>query len=229
MTGPIRSIAAGVALLLALSAGNAFAAALVPFTADYQASYMGMQANGVMTLAAENGGKWRYTLQVKNQLAELSQSTLFDEQNGRLRPLSSRDASVIPFKRRAVEARYDWGSSQATWSGDVKPERRGPVTLQNGDMDGLLINLAIARDVAAGKPLNYRLVEDGRAKPMSYQIAGKESVTVEGRTQEATKVVRGDGKRQIVAWVVPGVPVPVRIVQRENGADTLDLTIKSLR
>jgi hypothetical protein len=128
-----------------------------------------------------------------------------------------------------VDATYDWDKREATWSGDIKPDRAGPVSLQAGDMDGLLMNLALVRDVAAGKPLNYRLVEDGRAKPMNYQIAGKESVTVEGKPREATKVVRGDGKRQIVAWVVPGIPVPVRIVQRENGSDTLDLTIKSLR
>ena len=40
------------------------ALAMQPFTADYQASYMGMQANGVMTLAAESNGQWRYTLLV---------------------------------------------------------------------------------------------------------------------------------------------------------------------
>ena len=53
-------------------------------------------------------------MQVKNPLAELSQSTLFDEQAGRLRPLSSHDLTVVPFKRRAVDTRYDWNSSQAT-------------------------------------------------------------------------------------------------------------------
>ena len=223
----LRHLPLAAAALAALASTPALA--MQPFTADYQASYMGLQANGVMTLAAENGGKGRYTLQDKNQLAELSQSTLFDEQNGRLRPLSSRDASVIPFKRRAVEARYDWGSSQATWSGDVKPERRGPVALQNGDMDGLLINLAIARDVAAGKPLNYRMVDDGRVKTLSYRVVGKENMTVDGKTVEATKVSRVDGNKEQIAWVAPGMPVPVRLLQREGGRDALDLTIKSLR
>ncbi|KAG1077241.1 hypothetical protein G6F40_017137 [Rhizopus arrhizus] len=39
------------------------AMALQPFKADYLASYMGMQANGSMTLSSEGANKWRYTLQ----------------------------------------------------------------------------------------------------------------------------------------------------------------------
>lgn len=215
--------------LIALVLPSLPALAIEPFTADYQASYMGLQANGTMSVVAQGNNRWRYSLNIRNQVANLSQNTVFDEKDGRYRPLSGSDHSLMLIKKKNVDATYDWDKREATWSGDIKPDRAGPVSLQAGDMDGLLMNLALARDVAAGKPLNYRLVEDGRAKPMSYQIAGKESVTVEGKPREATKVIRGDGKRQIVAWVVPGIPVPVRIVQRENGSDTLDLTIKSLR
>ena len=167
MTGPIRSIAAGVALLLALSAGNAFAAALVPFTADYQASYMGMQADGRMTLAREAGDRWKYSLSIRNQLADINQSTVFEEHQGRLRPLSGNDRATALVKKRNVDASYDWKSGQATWTGDLKPERRGPVQLQPGDMDALLVNLAVVRDLADGKPLNYRLVDEGRVRPRS--------------------------------------------------------------
>ncbi len=217
------------ATLIALALPSLPALAIEPFTADYQASYMGLQANGTMSVVAQGNNRWRYSLNIRNQVANLSQNTVFDEKDGRYRPLSGSDHSLMLIKKKNVDATYDWDKREATWSGDIKPDRAGPVSLQAGDMDGLLMNLALARDVAAGKPLNYRLVEDGRAKPMSYQIAGKESVTVEGKPREATKVIRGDGKHQIVAWVVPGIPVPVRIVQRENGSDTLDLTIKSLR
>lgn len=215
--------------LIALALPSLPALAIEPFTADYQASYMGLQANGTMSVVAQGNNRWRYSLNIRNQVANLSQNTVFDEKDGRYRPLSGSDHSLMLIKKKNVDATYDWDKREATWSGDIKPDRAGPVSLQAGDMDGLLMNLALVRDVAAGKPLNYRLVEDGRAKPMNYQIAGKESVTVEGKPREATKVVRGDSKRQIVAWVVPGIPVPVRIVQRENGSDTLDLTIKSLR
>jgi hypothetical protein len=217
------------ALLLALLAGNAQATALEPFTAEYQASYLGMQATGNMTLARQDGNRWKYSLSIRNQLADISQNTVFEEHQGALRPLSSSDRAVALMKKKSVDAKYDWNSSQATWTGDVKPERRGPVKLQAGDMDALLINLAVARDLAAGKPLSYRLVDEGRVRPLQWDVVGKEQVTVQGVSKEATKVVRRTEKREMYAWIVPGLPVPARILQRENGIDTMELTIRSLR
>ncbi|MDX1549953.1 MAG: DUF3108 domain-containing protein, partial [Lysobacter spongiicola] len=117
----------------------------------------------------------------------------------------------------------------ASWSGDVKPERSGPIKLQAGDMDALLINLAIVRDLEAGKPLDYRMVDDGRVKQMSYKVAGKESIQVGGQQRQATKVVNTDGDKQTIAWVVDGIPVPARILQREDGKDSIDLRVKSVR
>ncbi|MCR6685158.1 DUF3108 domain-containing protein [Pseudoxanthomonas sp.] len=216
-----------VAALLLLAAGAAQAAALAPFNASYRASYLGMQANGSMTLARD-GNRWKYSLNIRNQVADLSQNTVFDEHQGRLRPLSSSDRSVALIKRKSVQASYDWNAGQATWSGDVKSERRGPVALQPGDMDALLINLAVVRDVADGKPLNYRMVDEGRVKAMSYEVAGREQITVAGRARQATKVVRRDDDRETLAWIVPGMPVPARILQREGGKDTIDLTLQSV-
>ena len=216
-------------LMLGLLAAASPALALEPFTADYTPSYMGMQANGTMSLAREGSERWKYSLRIRNQVADLSQNTVFDVHQGTLRPLSSSDTSVALIKRKSVTASYDWKNTQATWTGDVKPERRGPVKLQAGDMDALLINLAVARDLAAGKPLAYRMVDEGRVKPMRYEVAGKEPVTVAGKTHQATRVVRRDDKRETIAWIVPGMPVPARILQREGGQDTIDLTLKALR
>ncbi|MEE7546435.1 DUF3108 domain-containing protein [Xanthomonas sp. Kuri4-1] len=224
LSRPLSVIAAAGLALASLPA-----LAIQPFQADYQASYMGMQANGVMTLASAGANQWRYTLTIQNQLANLSQSTTFEERDGTLRPLSSSDKSSLLVKKKNVDAKYDWASGQATWSGDVKGDRRGPVKLKSGDMDALLINLAIARDLAAGKPLNYRMVDEGRIKPMSYKVVGKETITVNGKPQQATKVSRVDGEKELIAWVVPDLPVPARLLQKENGQDALDLTIKSLR
>jgi len=223
LTRPLTWIAAA-----ALSVASLPAMALQPFKADYLASYMGMQANGTMTLANEGTGKWRYNLQVKNQLADLSQSTVFEEVRGQLRPPSSQDRSALMVTKRNVQANYNWTSNQATWTGDIKPDRAGPVALKAGDMDALLINLAIARDLAAGKPLAYRMVDEGRIKNMTYKVVGKEAVTVGGKSYQATKVSRVDGDKEQIAWIVPEFPVPTRILQREGGRDALDLTIKAL-
>jgi hypothetical protein len=224
----IKSLFAASALFAA--AGASFpAAAIEAFSADYQANYMGIVGTGKMTLQPAGGSQWKYTLNIRSSGASLTQSTTFEDRNGQWRPLSSNDSSLLLIKKVNKLATYDWNKNEARWSGDVKADRAGPVALKAGDMDGMLINLAIARDVAAGKPLNYRMVEDGRAKQLSYEVAGKETITVEGKQKQATKVIRNDGNKQTVAWVVPGLPVPARILQRKDGRDEMDLTLQALR
>jgi len=214
-----------VAGLLALF--NLQALALEPFTAHYRATYLGHSANAVMSLEAVGSTQWRYSLKLKNVLVEFNYSTLFDEQGPQLRPLNSVVASSLPFRRRRVEGHYDWSHQQATWSGDAKPQRRGPVALQPGDVDGALINLAIVRDVASGKPLNYRLVEGGRARERHYQIIAQETLTIDGKTLQTTKVRRLDGDKEELAWIAPNLPFPVRLLQREKGEDVQDLLLVS--
>lgn len=225
-------------LLVAAALGLASTAcwALEPFSADYRANYMGMQGDGKMTLVAAGPDRWKYSLEVTGMGARLSQSTTFEENGGQWRPLSSTDSqggesglAAMLVKKRNIEATYDWNKGEARWSGDVDPDEAGPVKLRPGDMDGMLMNLAVVRDVAAGKPLNYRLVEDGRARPQSFRVEGKETVTVAGQSHEATKVVRESGSRQITAWIVDGMPVPARILQRRNGRDHIDLQLQSIR
>ena len=205
------------------------AAAVQAFTAQYQASAMGMQGDGQMSLTSQGNNRWQYSLTIQNQLVDLSQKTVFDEQNGWLRPLSSSDISRLLVKKKAVNANFDWAKNQATWTGDVKPERAGPVALKPGDMDALLVNLALVRDVAAGKPLNYRLVDNGVVRTQAYQNLGKDTVTVGGQPRSATKVSRSTDNKQVIVWVVDGLPVPARILQKKDGNDELDLVLKSVR
>lgn len=215
------------ALSLTLAALPALA--LQPFSADYQANYMGVSATGLMTIEAQGTDRWKYTLKVSNQVAQLSQNTVFEDRNGLWRPLSGFDSSFLLIKKTRRNAVYDWGAGEARWSGDVKPERAGPVDLQSGDLDALLMNLVLARDVPAGKPLRYRLVDEGRAKPMNFTVAGKETLNYDGKPHQATKVVNTNGNKQTIVWVVDGLPVPARILQRKDGKDEIDLKISKVR
>jgi hypothetical protein len=201
-------------------------APLKPYSADYDASYMGLHGTGHMTLAQQPGGRWVYSLKIGSAVAQLSQSTVFDVAGDRLRPLSGSDSSLFLVKRVDKQASYDWKSGQAAWSGDVKPERAGPVALQAGDVDGMLLNLALPRDVVAGRPLHYRMVDDGRAKRIDCTTTGNEALAVAGKSMQATRV-RCDmgGNKQILLWVVDGMPFPARILQRKDGKDDIDLRL----
>ncbi len=218
-----------LAATLAASAHAAPARALEPFAADYEASYMGLSANGRMTIEPQGGNQWKYTLKISNQVAQLNQTTVFEDRNGQWRPLTGTDASLLLIKKIRRNAVYDWVKGEARWSGDVKPERAGPVALQAGDVDGLLMNLAIARDALSGKPLRYRMVDEGRVKSMSFTVAGKENITIGGKSRQATKLVSSNGNKQMLIWVVEGLALPARILQRKDGKDDIDLKIVSVR
>lgn len=203
-------------------------AGLKPFTATYKASYMGLSGTATMTLATSGNDRWSYKLDIDSALARLGQHTVFDANGGQWRPLSGTDSSSLLIKKNTKKAVYDWRTREARWSGDVKSDRAGPVALQTGDLDAMLLNLAIPRDVAAGKPLDYRMVDNGRAKQMHYDVAGKDSIQIDGKQQPATKVTRTDGDKTTILWVVDGIPVPARILQRKNGKDEMDLTLQSV-
>lgn len=222
---PKSAFPAAALLLLACAP----ALAIEPFAANYQASYMGLQGNGRMTLEPQGNDRWKYTLSIGSGGIKLDQSTVFEDQDGEWRPLSGTDSSMLLIKKTDKQATYDWDRGVATWSGDVKAERAGPVKLKAGDVDALLLNLELARDVPAGKPLSYRLVEDGRVKQMTYKVVGKDNVNVGGKSRPATKVSYASGNKETVAWVVEGLPVPARILQRKDGKDEIDLRIQSVQ
>ena len=225
-----RAVFAAATLLAAVLPAHA----LEPFTATYEAWYEGdRQGDGVMKLVPAGEGRWIYSLDVRGTSgmaaiagADLSQSTTFEVVDGQWRPLSGSDSSKLLFKSSTRKATYDWNRGEARWSGDVKPERAGPVKLRTGALDAMLLNLALARDVAAGKPLNYRLVDNGRAKDHVYKVVGTEQLQIDGKSHHAVKVQRTDGDRQTIAWIVKGLPVPARILQRDEGKDELDLRLK---
>lgn len=216
-------------LLLALAAPAAQAAELKPFNATYRASYNNMAANATMSLAPAGGDRWTYSMNVQNALAQLNRTSTVDASGAQLRPVSNRESSSMLVKKRSKQASFNWANAQATWSGDVKADRRGPVKLQAGDVDGMTLNLALVQDALAGKPMRYRLIENGKAKPMTFSSAGRENVTVAGKAMQATKVTGSDGDSRMTVWVVQGIPVPVRIQQRDDDGDTIDLSLQSVK
>ena len=222
-----RMLALSLAAALAMAESPAHA--LKPFTAQYEASFKGISAGGAMTLSRQ-GQRWTYAMGLRNAMANLSQATVFEEAAGRYRPLGGSDRSTYLMKTRAVVTLYNWKGMQARWTGDVKPQRAGPGAMQPGDMDALLVNLALVRDIGFGRTsMSYRLLENGKAKSMTYRVAGREKITVGGRALDTTRVVQSAGSKQTAVWIAPGVPTPVRIVQREDGSEVFRLQLTSWR
>ena len=224
---------------LADAAGDAGAGrhSLEPFTASYEAWYDGKPA-GTATMRLVRGdaaSRWRVDLGIRGERGfagvmglNLEQSTVFDEANGIYRPLSQstvRKAAIV-FNRK-VTGTYDWHANTAQWTGDIKKERRAPVPIRYGDMSGLLINLAVVRDAEPGRELDYRFVDGGRVRDYAYRVSDQtEAVTVSELSYEAMRVERTNGGNdETIFWIADGVPTPVRILQREDGEDAIDLRL----
>lgn len=223
--------------LLAAATFSAPAAALEPFVANYQIFANGkpMGEATMQVVQGDAAGRWRMDLDMRGTrglvgLANVNaqQSTVFDTVGETYRPLSQSTVRKAVFLGKEITGTYDWTTRTARWTGDVKKNRRAPVPLQDGDMSGLLINLAIIRDAQPGKTLQYRFVDNGRARDHTYAVAPElEGVNVDGMGFNAMRVnrVQGSGNDETVVWVVDGVPTPVRVLQRDNGQDTYDLRL----
>ena len=207
---------------------------LRPFVAQYQVFDHGRSlGTATMQVVELDGGRWRVDLTMKGggllriTGLNLQQSTAFDVVDGRYRPLGQGTVKRAFLSTRKTTGSYDWAKHVAQWTGDVKDTRRAPVPLQDGDMSGLLINLAIIRDATPGATLHYRFVDDGRARPQDYAVAAQtQAIQVGDLNFEALRVDRSNaGSEQTSVWVATGVPTPLRILQSENGETGLDLVL----
>ncbi len=178
--------------------------------------------------------QWRVDLGIEGRRGmagvlglNVQQSTVFDVIDNAYRPLSQSTVRKGLFLGRKTVGTYDWSKASAHWQGDLKKRHRQPVALLPGDMSGLLINLAIIRDARPGAVLRYRFVEGGRVRDHSYQVAAEPETAQVGELSYSTlRVARTNGGNDdTVVWVAQGVPTPVRILQRENGEDAVDLRL----
>ena len=201
-------------------------AALTPFKADYSVRYRSIPASAQLSLQP-NGGNWMYQMTVGNAAASMSQATVFMERGEFLVPLGGSDRTHFPGGSRAVTTRWAWQDRQVRWTGDVKPKRAGPVELQRGDMDALLAQLALIRDHKAGRPANYRVLENGRARPMSFRRSGTETITVAGKPVQATRYVQARTGKTTTIWVADHIPAPLRLTQMEGSRETVRMTLNS--
>src|SRR3546814_20539491 len=93
MNKPLLSAAA---LLLFASAP---ALAVEPFTANYQASYMGLNGIGTMTLEPQGDDRWQYTLSIGSGAIKLDHSTTYEDRYGQWRPTPGNDSSQLLIKQ----------------------------------------------------------------------------------------------------------------------------------
>jgi Protein of unknown function (DUF3108) len=207
---------------------------LQPFVATYQVFHDGHElGQATLQLVHVDGARWRIDLSMRGSGLmrltglNLQQSTVFDTDGATFRPLAQSTVKHRFFSTRKTTGVYDWNARSARWTGDVREGHAGPIALQPGDMSGLLIDLAVIRDAQPGRTLDYRFVDDGRVRQHHWVVAPlAEDVAVGELSYQAMRANRiQDGGDDTILWVASGVPTPIRILQREDGADATDLRL----
>lgn len=212
---------------------------LAPFTATYEAWYKGKRAgDATLQVVHREGNQWRLDLEIRGERGvasllrlNIQQSTVFDVTDTGtgilLRPLSQSTVRKAVFGDKQQTGSYDWRSNTAQWEGKVDKDRRAPVPLKAGDMSSLLLDLAIMRDAKPGAALDYRVVDNGRARQYQYAVAPQTEIVQVGElSYDAMRVARTNGgDREQIFWVASGVPTPVRMLQRDDGEDAIDLRL----
>lgn len=209
---------------------------LAPFIGNYQV-FRGSKPLGHATMRLVNTGgqRWRIDLSIRSTQGiagmaglNIQQSTVFDQVGEQYRPATQSTVQNALFGSRKTTGVYDWDKRNASWTGDVKKSRRGrTIELQQGDMSGLLINLALMRDARPGNRLSYRFVDDARMRTYEYATSpATENIRIGEVSYDTLRIERTNGSNdETMIWVTPEVPLPVRIYMKDNDADTLDLLL----
>lgn len=229
---------AGSGTALAAQAAPPRAIALEPFRAVYEVRHEGKRrGESTLELQRTDDG-WRYTLDAEatRGLARLSgfaarQVTEFRIVDGRPRLLRSLSRNTVLLREREVLATFDWSTGDARWTGDVKPERRGPVPLGKAPLNAHLLNLVMAVDIrgqAPGDLLRYRVLERGRADRAEYRVGEPEPLQVPFGTFHAIPAtsIEPEKRRTTTAWYGPGLPAtPLRVLQVRDGKPRFELRL----
>ena len=187
-----------------------------------------------MQVTHTGGNQWRVDMQVVGRRGfasvlglNIEQSTVFEERSGVYAPLSQSTVRKGLFLARKRSARTTGRPAPRSGAATSRSERAQPIALQPGDQSALLINLAIMRDARPGATMHYRYVDMGKVRQHDYQAAPQtENVEVGDLSYNALRVYRTNGgNNETILWIANGVPTPVRILQREDGEDRVDLRL----
>lgn len=208
---------------------------LSPFKAAYTLSRAGVSVGTVLrTLRRENNATYVYESQsqttgmmsvfLKDRILERSHWHVV---NDTMRSLSYVYERSGGSKQRNVHLAFDWQNRIVT--NDVDGDT-WKMSIPDGAMDKLLYQIAVMRDLRAGKAkLAYEVADGGKLKTYEFHIEGDDLIETALGTLKTTRVTRNRDDRVTTIWcAVDYQYLPVQIEQVEENHGLLRLTIESL-
>ncbi|HCN62995.1 MAG TPA: DUF3108 domain-containing protein [Pseudomonas sp.] len=218
------------ALLLALSllaVPAVQAAELHPFQASYTADWkqLPMSGSAERSLVKNDNGTWTLNFKASMMIASLSESSTFAFKNDSLIPQSYRFERGGLGKAKNINLDFDWTTNMVTGTFNKDPVK---VTLLSGMLDKSTYQLALQRDVVAGKKsMSYQVVDEDGVDTYDFRVIGPEVVETKAGKVDAIKVERvrdptldqNQNKRITEMWFAKswdGLLVKLRQVEKDG-------------
>lgn len=227
------------ALLMGLStASGAWAddSLFTPFHADYDMEREGIgSADSVVTLSRSADGSYSYqsVLHVTGLASLFFSDVVTETSSFQLMDGHPRAASYTYFetgKHPSSEAiRFDWDKNLAlTNEGGGKHK----VKLTPGICDTQLVQLQLAADMAAGKPVDtYKILNHGEVVTYAAESLPDARIRAGSTVYDAKVVALHDTAkgRTITLWLAPALHyLPVKILQQQTGKAGIMLTLQNI-
>ncbi|WP_248769207.1 DUF3108 domain-containing protein [Pseudomonas sp. MWU12-2345] len=188
--------------LLALPAVQA--ADLQPFSASYTADWkqLPMSGSAERSLSKNDNGTWTLSFKASMMIASLTEESTIRLEKDTLLPQSYNFERGGLGKAKKINLDFDWASKMVTGSDRGDPVK---VPLNSGMLDKSTYQLALQRDVAAGKKsMSYQVVEGTDTDTYDFRVLGPETVSTKAGSVDAIKVERvrdpTQNKRTTVMW-----------------------------
>ncbi|EIK93665.1 hypothetical protein PMM47T1_25428 [Pseudomonas sp. M47T1] len=188
----------------ALLALPVHAAELKPFTASYTADWKQLPMSGTAERSLTKGANdtWTLSFKASMMIASLTEESTLTLDKDTLMPKTYHFERGGLGKPKKTDLDFDWSQKMVTGTdrGDAVK-----VPLNRGMVDKSTYQLALQRDVAAGKKsMSYQVVDGSDVDTYDFRVLGTEKVATKAGQVDAIKVERvrdpTQNKRTTVLW-----------------------------
>lgn len=188
---------------LALGSSLVMAQPLTPFTASYAADMKNIPVNGsaVHSLQQNPDGTWDLQFRASMFVARLTEESTLTLEDGQVMPLSYHYQRKGLGRGRETTQTFDWANSEVR---GVHKKEAFTLPTQPGLLDKTTYQLALQRDLMAGKTeMTYLVVDGDDIDQYQFRVTGEERVTTRNGQFDAVEVERirePDAKRETTLW-----------------------------
>jgi len=225
----------GLILLLLLVWSTNSAAQLRPFEATYSSQWdVGISLSGQAqrSLISNSDGSFLLTTKATAMVASLTESSLFNYQEGAIIPRHYQYQRKILNKTRDVQVAFDWAGQQVTNTAQGKAWKMAIVP---HTLDKQSVQLRLQLDLKAHPKeaaYAYNVADGGLLKTYRFIADGEDPVETPLGKYSAIRIKRDrgiDSDRQTWIWFAPELDYSiVRIVQQEADGKRYQLNLKQL-